>query len=164
MWGLWWVGKRGRRFARSRVECMEQEWGRCWRPVFYSGFGTRILLWGHIFLLCKVKSVWLNWIPLGTTADSPQLRCAHTQLASALRAFQVDASLTQLPPWDRGRKPGPGDFDPLCLHLQDPGHCRNPLQHTRGPEDPAGRACPEAPEARVRDTQWAPSFFFLLYQ
>ena len=37
------------------------------------------------------------------TGDSLKLRCAHTQLASALCAFQADPSLTQLPPhWARG--------------------------------------------------------------
>lgn len=96
--------------------------------------------------------MWLNLIPGRTIDDSPKLRCAHMQLASALCALQADASSARLPPWNRARKPDGGNLDLLCLHLQHPGHGRNPLQHTRGPEDPPGCARPEAPEARVRDT------------
>ena len=40
----------------------------------------------------------LNLILLGITGDSLKLRCTHTQLASALCAFQADPSLTQLRP------------------------------------------------------------------
>lgn len=69
--------------------------------IWRSWFGTRILTWWYVFLLCKAKCMGLNLIPLGTTGDSPQHRCAHTQLASARCAFPPDPSLTQLPPWDR---------------------------------------------------------------
>lgn len=97
--------------------------------------------------------MWLNLIPVRTSNDSPKLRCAHVQLPSAPPcAFQADPSSTRPPPRVRGRKPDCGNLDLLCLHLQHPGHGRNPLQHTRGPEDPPGCACPEAPEARVGDT------------